>query len=134
MKAIKVSVNKSDKTPEGLEIQVVEPENDLEEKTLSHLLLSYVRDAVARGTFKVDLPDTFTIHYQREGSFIMISGPTTPDVSSATPTYYSPGKPVAVLAIQNSGDRFDVVYGEIGKTDAAKAPEAAKEPVASNSA
>jgi hypothetical protein len=119
MKAIKVSVNKSEDNREGLEIQVVDPENELEQKTLAHLLLSYVRDAVARGTFKVDLPDDFTIQYQREGSFIMLSGPTSPDITGPSPTYYSPGKPIAVLAIQNAGDRFDVVYGEIS---ADKAP------------
>lgn len=128
MKTIKVAVNKSEQSPDGVEIQVVEPENELEQKTLAHLLTSYVRDAKAREAFKVDLPDGFTVHYQREGSFVVLSGPTSPNISGPTPTYYNPGKPLAVLAIQTAGNNFDVVYGEIG----APAPEAAEQPAANN--
>ena len=106
-------MNKSEESPDGVEIEVVEPENELEQNALAYLLAGYVRDAVGRGNFNVELPENFTINYQREGSFILIGGPASPDLTGPNPTYYNPGKPVAVLAIQTVGNRFDVVYGQL---------------------
>jgi hypothetical protein len=125
MKTIKVAVNKSEKQPDGVEIEVVEPESPLEQQTLGYLLNGFVRDASARGTFKLDLPESYTIAYQREGSFLLSTNPSGPNVRGSSATYYSPGKPLAVLAIHKLANRLDVVYGEISRgDDASRQPPA----------
>jgi hypothetical protein len=117
MKTIKVAVNKSPERPDGVEIEVVEPEGQLEQQTLGYLLNGFVRDAAARGSFKLELPELFTIRYQREGSFLLETSPSGPNVKGSTATYYSPGKPLAVMAIHKLANRMDVVYGEIKQPD-----------------
>ena len=133
MKTIKISVNKSEQQPEGVEIEVVEPEGDLEARVLSYLLGGFVRDTKSRGVLKLELPDQFNVSYEREGSFVLSSGPATPNLSGEVHTYYRPPQPLAVLAIHAVGGRLDVVYGQIGerRPDAAPpdAPATAAEPV-----
>ncbi len=128
MKTIKVAVNKSEERPDGVEIEVVEPEGTLEQQTLGYLLNGFVRDAASRGTFKLDLPEQYTIAYQREGSFLLSTSPSGPNVRGSSATYYSPGKPLAVLAIHKLANRLDVVYGEISQGDDASKQPAAPAP------
>jgi len=128
MKTTKVSVNKTADKPEGVEINVIEPEDVIEIQVLTYLLQGFVRDAKSRGTFKLELPESFSISYQREGSFLLTSGPQVPNTQGKVHTYYTPPKPLAVLAIHSRGKQLDVVYGEIGSRkpeEAAAAPEAA---------
>ena len=113
MKTTKIAVNKSEQQPEGVEIEVVEPENPLEERVLAYLLTGFVRDTKVRGVLKLDLPEQFRVGYEREGSFVLASGPATPDLGGDVHTYYTPSKPLAVMAIHTIGDRLDVVYGQI---------------------
>lgn len=113
MKTTKIAVNKSEQQPEGIEIEVVEPENPLEERVLAYLLTGFVRDTKTRGVLKLDLPEQFRVSYEREGSFVLASGPTTPDLGGDVHKYYTPSKPLAVMAIHTIGDRLDVVYGQI---------------------
>ena len=114
MKTIKISVNKSEQQPEGIEIEVVEPENDLEKQVMSFLLSGFVRDTKNRGVLKLELPDQFNVSHEREGSFVLSSGPASPNLSGDVHTYYKPPQPLAVLAIHTVGGRLDVVYGQIG--------------------
>lgn len=135
MKTTKIAVNKSEQQPEGIEIEVVEPENPLEERVLAYLLTGFVRDTKTRGVLKLDLPDQFRVGYEREGSFVLASGPSSPDLGGDVHTYYTPSKPLAVMAIHTVGDRLDVVYGQITPqqpgADASKdADTAAAEPKA----
>ena len=115
MKTIKINVNKTEEQPEGIEIEVVEPDNDLEKRVLGFLLTGFVRDTKSRGVLKLDLPDNFAVSYEREGSFIVADGPRTPNLGGKVHTYYTPSKPLAVMAIHSVGGRLDVVYGELGK-------------------
>ena len=114
MKPTKVAVNKSAERPDGIEIEVIEPENNLEQRVLSYLLTGFVNNAKNQGNLRIDLPGSFTIEYQREGSFVLYGGPQTPSVSGSQATYYQPQQPKAVLAIHAVGNRFDVVYGAVG--------------------
>lgn len=125
MKTIKVAVNKTPEHPEGVEIQVADPENDLEKGVLAYLLAGFVRDAKARGMFKADLPERFNIRYEREGSFVLATEPSGPSLSGNVHTYYTPARPLAVLAVHVAGNRLDVVYGEVGRKSAtSEAPQA----------
>ena len=121
MKTIKICVNKTEEQPEGIEIEVVEPENDLEKGVLGFLLTGFVRDSSSRGILKLELPAQFNVSYEREGSFLLNEGPSVPNLSGNVHTYYQPSKPLAVLAVHCVGGRLDVVYGEIAKRAPAEA-------------
>ncbi len=122
-----ITVNKTAKNNDGIKIDVVVPQADTEVELLSYLLAGFIRDAHGAGRFKVDLPDQYQVTYQAEGSFLVTteSGVTTTKGSSP---FYSPPKPVAVVAIQRFGKRFDLAYAAINQ-DAFKAQ---KEPAAEN--
>jgi len=132
MQTKKIKVNRTEQSPEGVEIEVVEPEGDLEVQTLAYLLEGHVRNAKAAGILKMDLPEAFVLKYQSEGSFLMMAAA---GAGGGSP-YYAPPRPVAVLAIQKAGNRFDLAYAELkqsafstnpdGKKDEAKKPEPAK--------
>ena len=127
MKTIKICVNKTEEQPEGIEIEVVEPDNDLEKGVLGFLLAGFVRDSSSRGILKLDLPEQFNVTYEREGSFLLNEGPSSPNLSGNVHTYYQPSKPLAVLAVHCVGGRLDVVYGEIARREPAADAQATGE-------
>lgn len=124
-----ITVNKSDKNKEGVKIDVVVPSSDVEIELLSFLMAGYIRDAATNGKFKVDLPDQYRITYQAEGSFLLTTEPGVTATKSGGSPYYTPPKPVAVVAIQRYGKRYDLAYAAINqeafKTQKAPAPAAA---------
>jgi hypothetical protein len=124
-----ITVNKSDKNKEGVKIDVVVPSSDVEIETISFLLAGYIRDAANTGKFKVDLPEQYRLTYQAEGSFLLTTEPGVTAAKSGGSPYYTPPKPVAVVAIQRFGKRYDLAYAAINqeafKTQKAAAPAAA---------
>ena len=75
MRTIKITVNKSEDKPEGIEIEVIEPADNQEQRVLAFLLTGYIRDTASRGILKLDLPEQFSVSYEREGSFVVNAGP-----------------------------------------------------------
>ena len=124
-----ITVNKSEKNKDGVKIDVVVPASDVEIELLSFLMAGYIRDAATNGKCKVDLPDQYRITYQAEGSFLLTTEPGVTAVKSGGNPYYTPPKPVAVVAIQRFGKRYDLAYAAINqeafKTQKAPAPAAA---------
>ncbi|HAI13724.1 MAG TPA: hypothetical protein DCM28_18605 [Phycisphaerales bacterium] len=124
-----ITVNKSEKNKEGVKIDVVVPASDVEIELLSFLMAGYIRDAATNGKFKVDLPDQYRITYQAEGSFLITTEPGVSAAKSGGNPFYTPPKPVAVVAIQRFGKRYDLAYAAINqeafKTQKAPAPAAA---------
>lgn len=112
METKKITVNKSPERPNGVEIEVVVPKDELEIQVLSYLLEGFLRDAHASGKLKMDLPDRSQLSYQNEGSFLVSSAPGTGSNANGSP-YYSPARPLAIVAIQRFGRRFDLAYAEI---------------------
>jgi len=106
-----ITVNKSEKQPEGITIDVVVPQSQLEIQTLAYLLTGFVRDAEKAKRFNIKLPTAFSLQYQSEGSFLISTAPG-PAVSK-TSSYYQPPKPLAVLAIQQVKNQFDLAYAEV---------------------
>ncbi len=109
MQSKKIAVNKNEKQPEGVTIEVIEPENQLETDTLTWLLASYLREQKTAKRLKFELPDSFQLRYQAEGSFLLSTAPGR----DTTSPYYAPPRPLAVLALQRVGRRFDVAYAVI---------------------
>lgn len=112
METKKITVNKSPERPNGVEIEVVVPKDDLEIQVLSYLLEGFLRDAHTGGKLKVELPERYALSYQNEGSFLVSAAPGTGSNANGSP-YYSPARPLAIIAIQRFGRRFDLAYAEI---------------------
>ena len=111
-----ITVNKSDKNTDGVKIDVVVPSADVEIELVSFLLAGFIRDAASTGKFKVELPDQYRITYQYEGSFLITTEPGVAAAAkgNASP-YYTPPKPIAVVAIQRHGKRYDLAYAAINQ-------------------
>ena len=107
MKTEKISVNKTPDQPDGVEIEIVEPETDLEARVLSYLLPSILRDTKKNGRIEYDLPDGLSVQHQREGTFVVSAS------SSKDNAYYALPRPVAIVGLRLAGSQFDIVHAEI---------------------
>ena len=117
MKIDKITVNRSEQKPDGLEIEIVKPEGELQGRVLSYLLASHIREAKRAGNIPYELPDQFTVEHKGEGTFV-VSG----NVGGGE--YYHPPRPLAIVGIQTTGNRFEMIHAQIKPDDPAPPPEA----------
>ncbi|MEX2673488.1 MAG: hypothetical protein WD294_15420 [Phycisphaeraceae bacterium] len=115
MKTAKISVNKTADQPEGVEIEIVQPENPLEERFLGfsvRQLLQAARDGERLG---FDLPEGFQVMHQREGSYVIagFSGKKPAEGEKAEPSYYQPPVPLAVVGLRVVGNQFDLIHAAV---------------------
>ena len=106
MKTDRIRINKSPQQPEGIEIELVKPENPTEENLLSFLLTGYLRDLKRDGRLPYELPDKFGVRHQSEGSFVL-SGYY--DESK----FYEPPQPILIIGIQVRQGRFSLIHAAI---------------------
>jgi hypothetical protein len=106
MKLDRIRINKSPQQPEGIEIELVKPENPTEENLLAFLLTGYIRDLKRDGRLPYELPDKFGIRHQSEGSFIL-SG------YYDETRFYEPPQPLLVIGIQSRQGRFSLIHAAI---------------------
>jgi len=104
-----ISVNKTAEKPEGVNINVVVPEGQVETDVMNYLLIGFLQSARQGGGLKMDLPDRFMVAHQADGSFLVSSEPGMKTKSG----YYSPPEPLAIVALQQHGKRFDLAYAQI---------------------
>lgn len=110
MKTDKIQVNKTPQTPNGIEVEIVQPESPLEIGVMEYLLTAFVHQARSNKALPYELPDTFTIQHQAAGSFAAVGTKADP----ANP-YYQPPRPLAVLAVRKAGNAFDVIHAEVNQ-------------------
>ncbi len=103
MKTEKININKTPQQPQGIEIEVVVPESKIEEKLLSFLLVSFLRDLKQNNRVPYDLPQRFNVDYRGQGTFLASGFPEQA-------AYYEPPKPIAILGIRHAAGRFDLVH------------------------
>lgn len=111
MKTETITVNKTEQNPNGVQIELVQPESKLEEGVLNYLLASFLRDAKKRERVPYALPDNFTVSHQGRGSFLVSAFAVAQP--GETPGYYQPPRPIAVIGVAMFGNRFDVIHAEI---------------------
>ncbi len=141
MKTETITVNKTEDNPKGIDLEIVKPTTSLEQRLLSHILVPYIKQAKERGAIPYDLPDSFTVEYLREGTFLAQAG------GASSAGFYEPPKPIAIFGLRTAGRGFDLIHaeaarrageqkaeGDAGKAEA-KADDAKTEetPVASDS-
>ena len=106
MKLDRIRINKSPQQPEGIEIELVKPENPTEENLLAFLLTGYIRDLKRDGRLPYELPDKFGVRHQAEGSFIL-SG------YYDETRFYEPPQPLLIIGIQSRQGRFSLIHAPI---------------------
>jgi len=106
MKLERIRINKSPQQPEGIEIELVKPENPTEENLLSFLLTGFLRDLKRDGRLPYELPDKFGVRHQSEGSFIL-SG------YYDETRFYEPPQPILIIGIQARQGRFSLIHAAI---------------------
>ena len=125
MKTDRIRINKSPQLPEGIEIELVKPENPTEENLLSFLLTGYIRDLKRDGRLPYELPDKFGVRHQSEGSFVL-SGYY--DESK----FYEPPQPILIIGIQVRQGRFSLIHAAIQpRARGEQPPSATDQPVTS---
>lgn len=108
METIGIDVNKTAENPDGIKINIVEPQSPLEEKLLSHLLAGFLQNSKLSGNLQLDLPDAFRVEHTSKGSFLVTA-------LSSEAGYYSQPTPIAIVAIRSIGNTFDLVSADLRK-------------------
>jgi hypothetical protein len=138
MKIQTLNVNKTPEQPAGVDIDIVLPENPMEQRLLGFLLTLYLRDVKRERRVTYELPDRFNVNYQGEGRFIAATSP-------GEGSYYEPPKPVCLVGLREVGGRFDLIHAPLGQPAAgqpvatqalaaAETPPAAEAPPATEAA
>lgn len=104
MKTQTVTINKTADRPEGVEVELVTPESDLEQRVLAHLLAGFMRDAPAQGRVDDALPEDVRYEYTRNGSFVAMGTPPD-EAMSEEMELSSAGPPEAEDAGDNGNDK-----------------------------
>ena len=117
MKTQTLTINKTPERPDGMEVEVLAAETELEQQLLCYLLTLYVRDARSQGTLDLEVPDRFTVRYNAEGSLTLLGEPNTGDSA-----YYTPAEPRAVFLIRPLGKRFEIGYAPLDAAARARRP------------
>ena len=107
MKTDKITVNKTPDQPDGVEIEIVQPEDDLQSGVLSYLLGSAIRETDRNGKLNFELPERFTVRHRSEGTFVITSA------SGGDSQLYEPPRPIAIVGIAAKGQRFDLIHAKL---------------------
>ncbi len=106
MKTDKIRVNRTTEQPEGIEIEIVKPESELQGDVLSFLLQGMLRDLKQRDRVPYELPDQFTVEHRGEGTFVV-------SAHVGEGQFYQQPRPIAIVGIRTVGRRFDLVQAEL---------------------
>jgi hypothetical protein len=113
MRTVRITVNKTPQQPQGIELDLIEPEGTLESGVLAHLLGGYLQHASKTGQFALELPPRFTIEHKGQGSFVLFSAPEATRTADPQTGYYSPAKALAVVGLRSVGRQFELVYRDL---------------------
>lgn len=119
MKTDTIHVNKTPDNPQGIEVEIVQPETPLETGVMEYLLTAFVHQARSNKALPYELPESFQIQHQTAGSFAAIGAKQ----DTANP-YYQPPRPLAVLAVRKAGVGYDVIHAEIKQPTQPQNPSA----------
>ncbi len=112
MKTDKIRINKNAENPEGVEVEIVQPETELEERVLSFALAGTLRELKRANLIQYDLPEQFKVEHRKDGTFLASAFPES--------GYYEPARPIAVLGLRNIGNRFDLIHAPVPARPAAQ--------------
>ncbi len=108
MKTDKVRVNKTEQRPDGVELEIVVPENEFETQLLSFAIRGYMEVGRSAKKLPYELPAGYTIEHQSNGSFL-IAG----HVAKEENPYYQPPRPIAVVGVRRVPGGFDIIHADL---------------------
>lgn len=106
MKTERITVNKTPDRPDGVKIELIQPETELEANLLTFLLPAKLREAKQAGRLQFVLPDKFHLEHKKDGTFV-VSG------ILGQSQYYQPPRPLAIVGLHKVGAGFDIVHAAI---------------------
>lgn len=118
MKTEKVSVNRTKEAPNGVEIEIIKPENELEARAMAFLLGSFVREAKTAGRIPYEMSTKARVQHQADGTFIA--------VGATQDQFYEPDRALAIVGLRAAGPTFDLIHAQITPEMLKAAAEAAK--------
>jgi hypothetical protein len=129
MKTAKIHVNKTPEKPDGVEIDIVQPDNAFEGRVISYLLVHAVRQAKHDNRIPYKLPTAFTVDHRGEGTFIIMGTPPPPETAAPVRGggYYSPPRPLAIVGLRMVGQHFELIHAELNQEALKKVAEARRE-------
>lgn len=122
MKINSVTVNKNEQNPDGVPIDLIEPESKLEQDCLAYLIGGFLRNLREAGQLSLDLPERFRVEYGANASFVLSE-------TGAGGGYYQAPKPALVVGLRKAGRGFDMVFRDLRKQSSAAAAESPGEPI-----
>ncbi len=105
MKTDKIKVNKTPQQPDGIEIELIQPENPMEERLLSFLIQPFLVNLKRENRIPYDLPARFEVQHRGSGTFL-----ATGYFESGT--YYEPPRPIAIVGLRVAGNGFDLIHAD----------------------
>ena len=128
MKTAKIHVNKTPEKPQGVEIDLVQPEGDLESRLLSYLIMHAVREAKRENRIPYKLPAAFSVEHRGEGTFAVVGTPTPTETAApvAGGGYYQPPRALAIVGIRAAGQSFEMIHAELNADTLRRAAEVKK--------
>src|SRR5438270_714311 len=112
MKTAKIKVNKTAAKPEGVEVEIVQPETAQESRVLGYLMTAAVREAKQNNRIPYKLPGSFAVEHRSEGTFVVMGTPPPPPNAAPLPGggYYQPPRPLAIVGLRTFGATFDLIH------------------------
>lgn len=104
MKTDRITVNKTAERPEGIEIEIVQPETPLEERLISFMMMPMVRELKRDNRIPYDLPARLKIEHIGNGTFLATGQREGP--------YYENPNPIAILGLRIVPNGFDLIHAE----------------------
>jgi len=108
MKTEKITINKTPQQPDGVQIEIVVPQEDMEERLLSFLLVGFLRDLKQNNRIPYELPERFIVEHRGNGTFVAFTVP------GGQGPFYEQRKPIAMFGIRTFSGRFDLVHAPVG--------------------
>ncbi len=121
MKVQTISVNRTAEQPNGVQIEIVQPENDVQARLIAFLLPSILREAKQNKRLSFELPAEFSVNHQGEGTFVVKSAVNTGGI-------YEPPKPIGMVGVRVVGKRFDLVHAPLDIEKLRQRAAAARKP------
>ncbi len=106
MKTERITVNKTPERPEGVQIELVQPETELEANLLTFLLPAKLREAKQAGRLQFVLPEKFHLEHKKDGTFVVAG-------VLGEAQYYQPPRPLAIVGLHKVGAAFDIIHAAI---------------------
>lgn len=117
MKTEKITINRTPENPQGLEVELVQPENALEERMMCFLLEMFLSNLKRDNRVTYDIPPGGRVRHGRQGTFVLMGQ------TGDTP-YYEPPRPLVILGLRHFDGRFDLIHAPVPGAPSAQ-PQAA---------